>query len=62
MFVEYLCNRNPKIKPKNLQKLRFNFNYCYYQNWLDASFPLCQNVVIVACQEMGDIAVPQNTF
>ena len=40
VFVEYLCNRSPKIKTKNIKKYSSNLAIVNHWNWLDDSPPL----------------------
>ena len=38
-FVEYLCNRSPKIKTKNIKKYSSILSIVNHRNWLDDSPP-----------------------
>ena len=40
MFVEYLCNRCPKIKTKNIKNYGLILATVNHRNWLDDSLPL----------------------
>ena len=40
VFVEYLCNRSPKIETKNMKNFSSILAIVNYQNWLDDSPPL----------------------
>ena len=40
VFVEYLCNRSPKIKTKNIKNYSSIFAIVNHRNWLDDSPPL----------------------
>ena len=40
VFVEYLCNRSPKIKTKNIKKYSSILAIVNHWNWLDDSPPL----------------------
>ena len=40
MFVEYLCNRSPKIKTKNIKNYSSILAIVNHWNWLDDSPPL----------------------
>ena len=39
-FVKYLCNRNPKIKTKNIKNCSSILTIINHWNWLDGSPPL----------------------
>ena len=39
-FVEYLCNRSPKIKTKNIKNYSSILAIINHHNWLDNSLPL----------------------
>ena len=43
VFVEYLCNRNPKIKTKNIKNYSSILAIVNHRNWLDDSPPLTIN-------------------
>ena len=40
VFVEYLCNRSPKIKTKNIKNCSSILAIVNHRNWLDDSPPL----------------------
>ena len=40
VFVEYHCNRSPKIKTKNIKNCSSILAIVNHQNWLDDSPPL----------------------
>ena len=40
VFVEYLCNRSPKIKTKNIKNYTLILAIANHRNWLDDSPPL----------------------
>ena len=40
VFVENLCNYNPKMRPKNCKNYISILAIANYRNWLDASPPL----------------------
>ena len=40
VFVEYLCNRSPKIKTKNIKNYSSILDIENHRNWLDDSPPL----------------------
>ena len=43
VFVEYLCNRSPKIKTKNIKNYSSILTIVNYRKWLDDSPPLRLN-------------------
>ena len=44
VFVEYLCNRSPKIKTKNIKNYSSMSAIVNHRNWLDDSPPLIQGL------------------
>ena len=40
VFIEYLCNRSPKIKTKNIKNYSLILAIVNHWNWLDDSPPL----------------------
>ena len=47
VFVEYLCNRSPKIKTKNVKNYNSILVTVNHRNWLDDSPPLTKNFFCV---------------
>ena len=43
-FVEYLCNRSPKIKTKNFKNYISMLTIVSHRNWLDVSSPFKQHI------------------
>ena len=46
VFVEYLCNRSPKIKIKNFKNYSSMLTIVNHRNWLDDSSPLSESFFV----------------
>ena len=53
VFVEYLCNRSPKIKTKNIKNYSSILAIVNHWNWLDDSPPLSCWKLMVKCSNMA---------
>ena len=45
VFVEYVCNRSPKIKTKTIKNYSSILAIVNHRNWLDDSAPLRQDIL-----------------
>ena len=59
VFVEYLCNRSPKIKTKNIKNYSSNLAIVNHRNWLDDSPPLNNKL---CCYQLAGRAVTISTL
>ena len=53
VFVEYLCNRSPKIKTKNIKNYSSILAIVNHWNWLDDSPLLIKNIAFKTWHEIG---------
>ena len=44
VFVEYFCNRIPKMRAKHFKNYISTYSIVGYRNWLDVLLPLPQNI------------------
>ena len=62
MFAEYLCNRNPQIKTKNIKHYGSILAVVNHRNWLDDSPPLSGFAIKKKLGSFGVVAFFERAF